>query len=382
MAKGRTLWLADHLLADALGHHANYNRALAMAASHAGWDPHILGRRGADPRLLGGIAFDGIFSRDLRACPPAWAASSPLALRALDALSRVRFRNDLERGLGHVREIDAVFAQMLAPRHLRSWLEWHATRPKPPHLVLHLGYDPTRFAAYPGLASAIATASPRCHYVSDSERLCARYEDALGVQVHFIPHVVPQATPRPSPSRTDGVPVVLFLGSPRREKGFNDLASAALRGRGLRFIVQVNDPEPACRESVEALRAAPDGTVRLIERRLSEEEYFDALREADVVAVPYHLDVYRDRTSGIFCEALAAGKPVLTTRDSWMSANMDGSGWIVSERQPEDLLRVLEQIPGELASVSARALGRAEYFRRQFSGENFMGLFEAAIGHA
>lgn len=382
MAEQKTLWLADHHLCDERGHHANYNRALGLAARQAGWEPRVLGRRGTDPRLLDGISMDGIFQRDWRARPPSWVASSPLALKALDAFSRVRFAKDLARGLAGVRENDAVFAQMLAPRHLLGWLEWHRTRPRKPHLVLHLGYDPTRFAAYPGLLAALGAADTRCHFVSDSERLCSRYNEALGVEVGVIPHVVPKATPKPSASRADGPPVVLFLGNPRREKGFNDLVAAALRASGLKFVFQVNDPEPACGESVAKLRQAAGETLHLLERRLSESEYFEALREADVVAVPYHLDIYGDRTSGIFCEALAAGKPVITTRGSWMSANMDGCGWQVAERDPEDLLQVLQRIPGELESVSRRTVEMAEVFRRQFGGENFMALFEAILAHA
>ena len=382
MAERKTLWLADHHLCDERGHHANYNRALALAARHAGWDPRILGQRGADLRLLAGLPYEGIFRRDWRVCPPTWIGTSRLGLKALDHLARARFAKDLERGLAGVRENDAVFAQMLAPRHLRSWLEWHTSRPKPPHLVLHLGYDPTRFAAYPGVDSALAAAGARCHFVSDSERLCARYKEALGVDVGVIPHVVPPATPKPSASRADGPTIVLFLGNPRREKGFNDLVSAALRARGLKFIFQVNNPEPVCRESVAKLRQVSGDAIRLLERRLSESEYFEALREADVVAVPYHLDIYGDRTSGIFCEALAAGKPVITTRGSWMSANMDGCGWQVAERDPEDLLRVLQLFPSELQSASRRTVGMADAFRRQFSGENFMALFEATLVHA
>jgi len=56
-----------------------------------------------------------------------------------------------------------------------------------------------------------------------------------------------------------------------------------------------------------------------------------SLLAADVVLVPYSSDAYRYRTSGIFAEAVALGKPVITTRGSWMSDGIDAETALLFE---------------------------------------------------
>ena len=378
-----TLWLADHHLGDSRGHHMNYNRALAQAAEASGWNVRILCKKGAGKDALPGISPIRIFRDDLRARPPGWAAGSHRLLGALDRISAFRFRGDLARGMRGVAGGDVVFAQMLAPRHLRAWMEWHSAcgEGSRPSLVLHLGYDPSRFVGYPGLAAAVRALRHDAHCVTDSERLAPAYEKILGVPVSVLPHVVPLATPQPGGRADDSPPQILSLGNPRREKGFLDLAEAAKTAEGLRFVFQVNDPDPECREAVGALRARNSPAIRLIENHLDEREYFRHLQESDVVAVPYHLDTYRDRTSGIFCEALVAGKPVIATRGSWMSTEVEkhSLGWLVPERDPAGLRDVLRRLPAELPGVSARSRELAAAYRQHFSGGQFIAGLRSLI---
>ncbi len=60
--------------------------------------------------------------------------------------------------------------------------------------------------------------------------------------------------------------------------------------------------------------------MRLITRPLSDAEYLGALKETDVLLAPYHADRYGDRTSGIFCEAMTAGKPLVATEGTLLGA--------------------------------------------------------------
>src|SRR4029450_7935955 len=70
-------------------------------------------------------------------------------------LSRRRFRADLQSGIrqADLGRNDIIFAQMLAPRNLTSWLQWLQSLPKghEPVVILHLGYASERFAADPRL---------------------------------------------------------------------------------------------------------------------------------------------------------------------------------------------------------------------------------------
>lgn len=53
---------------------------------------------------------------------------------------------------------------------------------------------------------------------------------------------------------------------------------------------------------------------------LSSEEYNRQLHDADIILIPYSTEHgYKARTSGIMSETIAACKPFITTKDSWMS---------------------------------------------------------------
>ena len=171
----------------------------------------------------------------------------------------------------------------------------------------------------------------------------------------------------------------MCLGNPRREKGFIEFASAILRilrgtPSGARFVVQTNDPDSSCRQSVLSLKASGLPGLEIVERRLSEQEYISMLESADVIVLPYHLDKYHDRTSGILCEALVAGKPVLATEDSWMSSELTraGLGWLVPERNVDALAQAICRAVREYEVEARKSLRLAPQYRAKFSAENFI----------
>ena len=70
---------------------------------------------------------------------------------------------------------DIIFAQMLAPRNLTSWLQWLQSLPKghEPVVILHLGYASERFAADPRLRRLLSALEVegkrgRARFVTDS----------------------------------------------------------------------------------------------------------------------------------------------------------------------------------------------------------------------
>ena len=379
--------MADHLLHDLRGHHLNYNFTLAAAARSAGWQTSILCRKAYDFDEPEGVDVVGIFRKDWRNEPAPWLSSNRRALDLLEAISRRRFYSDLSSGFParQVNSSDIVFAQMLAPRHLEGWLRWLGKLPKAraPVLALHLGYDPWRFTHDRGVRRALARVNRShpslVHYITDSERLAPHYRKILGSQVDVLPHVVPSGLSSRPPRIRTGEIVFMCPGNPRREKGFVEFTSAIQRilhdePCGARFVVQTNDPDSVSLKSVSILKASRLSGLELVERRLSEQEYLNMLDAADVIVLPYHLDKYRDRTSGIFCEALVSGKPVVTTEDSWMSAELAraGLGWLVPERNVEALVETICRAVREYGVEARKSLRLAPQYRAKFSGENFI----------
>ena len=79
--------------------------------------------------------------------------------------------------------------------------------------------------------------------------------------------------------------------------------------------------------------------VSLVDHPLSEEAYLQLLRDADVLLLPYRPETYKERTSGVFCEALSAGKPVIVSEGSLMARQVSREriGWLVRDRHPESI---------------------------------------------
>jgi len=74
--------------------------------------------------------------------------------------------------------------------------------------------------------------------------------------------------------------------------------------------------------------------------------YAALLESVDVVLVPYWREIYWSRTSGIVLEAIASGKPIIVTSDTWMSDELQrwGAGIGIPNRDPRALADAIEQV--------------------------------------
>jgi len=375
----RRLWLVDHMLKGVIGHHLGYNLALAGAAGPLGWQPAIVTHRDLDERLARGHDLLRLFRTDWRTAPPAWIARRITLLRLLEKLCAARFATDLK----NLRpgSDDILFVQMIAPRHFLAWIRWASARPVPVRLALHLGYQPHRFVE-PRLKNSLKalpdTVRRKIVFVTDSELLTGPFESALEAPVHYLPHVVEREFPS-APARPEGGPLrFLSLGNARREKGFADIARTARllakereEGR-IHLTIQCHQPDA---ESAALLAGESDGPgLRWIRRPLSDEEYAAELSAADGVLLPYHRDHYALRTSGVFCEARGAGKPIVGSDGSWLGGRIarDGGGWLVPERDPAALANCLREIPHSFPQVAEDAARLAPAAAAEFCPRTFV----------
>lgn len=391
--KPARLFLADHLLRDVVGHHLGYNLALADGAHRAGIGACLVTHRAFDASLANEVPCHRIFRTDFRAEPPVWIARNHRLLGALEAWCDRQFGKDLKR-FPVVGEGDAVFAQMLAPRHFLHWLRWLADLPSLPVLFLHLGYRPERFDSEEirkALGALPAQIRKRVVLVTDSEKLVEAFERNLASRIFYLPHILSYPLPKRD-LRQPARPFRIFApGNARREKGFEEVVSAVrqIRASGqsgdFRFVVQCHHPDPACAEMIR--RGLPQGDdIEWITEPLSDADYVERLLESDVVLLPYHLHLYAMRTSGIFCEARVAGIPVIASRGSWAGDRVarEGGGWLVEERSVQDLVRVLVGTPPEILSMAetSRRLAfdaGAEFHRDGFVAE--LGKIYSSVIH-
>jgi glycosyltransferase involved in cell wall biosynthesis len=177
----------------------------------------------------------------------------------------------------------------------------------------------------------------------------------------LIPHV--RDTDAWDPARFDGRairaalgagrrPLVMFLGTPRRYKGVDDLVAAVgrLGGDALLAIVGANpgSPEAARWSTMPFVRVVPEIAFDEVPRYLS---------AADVVAVPQRAtsDTLGQVPAKLF-DAMAMGRPVVSTSVSMIPEVLDGCGLVVA---PGDVSALCEAVRRLLADRPlAEALGR------------------------
>ena len=378
----RRLFLVDHLLRDNTGHHAGYNAALAAAATRASVQPVVCCHRLCPAGLVPGVDIQKIFHDDWRSQPLSLATRSQRLLRVLEKLSAMRFASDLRSMPSDVGADDMIFCQMIAPRHFVAWLQYLGRFNNPPRIVLHLGYQPWRFERREvrhALASLPAVCRRQLSFVTDSEKLVDPFAKALGAEVRHLPHVVDWKF-RPGIMPLADIPVFVVPGNAREEKGFVDLMAAlsvlrpALEQNLLRFKIQCHEPDPP---STQSGAAAPPQTpgVEWIREPLGREAYYRMISEAHAIVLPYHLSHYAMRTSGVFCEARCAGRPVIATRGSWAGDRIEreGGGWTVEENNPRALASCLREAASDgIMQKTAEAISLQEASQREFSPDKFV----------
>jgi hypothetical protein len=195
------------------------------------------------------------------------------------------------------------------------------------------------------------------------------------VAVMPIPHAAAPADWQ-APAWAAGRPelVAWWPGRPTADKG---LASVE------RLCAQTG---PAARRCLLVAAAAAGLTavaggcqVRLIANELANAEYWGWMLAADVILLPYDLS-YAERTSGIFVEAITAGKLALTTAGTWMAGELLAHGlpelimdWS-SPRVWETALGLAQNAPlrGRLAAMQAD-------YQRYHSLAGFAAALQAAL---
>jgi hypothetical protein len=177
--------------------------------------------------------------------------------------------------------------------------------------------NPAEGRAYRGLHWVLFHLWPRGHFrlLTDSDPLQEFLKEQYGLPVHTlpVPHTFEYLTPQTGkPSGEDLT--CWWPGLPHPAKGLEimrRLAQATGADSG-KFRIA------AARES--GLREVPGGPkIELIDSGISQECYARRMLASDIILLPYDPASYRRRTSGIFVEAVTAGRMPLIRKGGWMS---------------------------------------------------------------
>jgi hypothetical protein len=148
--------------------------------------------------------------------------------------------------------------------------------------------------------------------LTDSQLIQQSQAGRLPLHILPIPHTEPTEA---SAVRSDGPLVLWWPGMPRRAKGLREIAHLACASPhpGVELVVADSTDLP----SSAVLR------LRKIATGLSRERYLQQMARAHVVLLPYDPSSYRVATSGIFVEAVIAGKMPVVKSGSWLAHELE-----------------------------------------------------------
>jgi glycosyltransferase involved in cell wall biosynthesis len=376
------------------GHYHAYSGAVARAARKAGLDVTILHNRR--------------FTDD-------WGVDGATAIPAFDytwSEADRQWRRRWERGnIAHdfryasrvcpPRAGDHVLFSTLGYAELEQILSYFAHLPpgqELPFYHLLLRYDPDVLRAHLSIFRRLfdrISQSPmlrgRVLFHSDTHILAAEFSRLTGLPFHVLPIPFDQdhLRRRLGENRRPAKPLVIgYLGDARVEKNYADLPNAVAElwkeyvasGRA-RFVLQSNFNIPGGElgilQASQKLSQYPADKVDLITTALNGADYYDRVADADIIVIPYDPERYRGRSSGILIEAMAAGKPVVTTRGSWMATQVTPHHAVLYTGR-EQLGRALAQAIDEFDRLKTGADSIAPRMLDWSSGDNFVRNLVAA----
>ena len=290
-----------------------------------------------------------------------------------------------------------TIATQLEADALTRWLQELPDRKKPWVVVLFLSdrwnrgtreeYE-RQMGEFRELRAALAKRSledaRRMILGSLTDLLAKELSDLLGTKVSSAPMPLPYGHPPPS-TRTSTRPRVAILGGTRREKGSYRIPEIIRATRALvdvEFLVHLTNDTLSAEDAAHLARIASEPHVTVIREAMPLAEYEAALGGADLALHPYEVIPYRQRTSGVFGEAVAFGKPVIVTPGTWMAEQIEAgraAGVIADGEAPESYARAIARCVADLGAFRRAAESVSDAWRRTVSLSAFIDQLEAEI---
>ncbi len=395
-------WILDNGLLDHTGHHYNNSAGLRDECLRRGIPTRCLVHRHAQPLVVRALGAQAVFDFG----PYDLASMDPLAGPLENLILQGR---SFAEGMLTVKTELAADDLMLVPTTLQKEVYGCAlglAQLAPelrPRLVLNFVVE--NFFA-PGtrtlgpMASLYRFATRQLGRVLPAERMLltangtelARWlTEVLALPVSALP--IPKAYLPDAPSHAaDGSPtLVAILGHSRAEKGFHLVPELVARHPQLRFLIQVSPAgaESLWKNGAGALQSARN--AELVQGTLEPDAYHALLSRADVVLMPYDPALMSLRSSGVFSEAVAAGKVTVVPAGTWMAGHLAegrGAGVTFDEFSAPGISAALDEAVARLPQLSAGALASAPAWRAPQSTAAYLdrvlerfGLGAAAVGH-
>ncbi|MDR3516487.1 MAG: hypothetical protein P4M00_11755 [Azospirillaceae bacterium] len=373
------LILLEFLLRSTVGHTVNYHAAIQRAARQRGLSVRLFCQRSAPVDTVAVLGADPLFQVDYRALER--IENTRVRLHT----SNMALLDDLQSLEPLLSPRTTIFVQQITNYEALGLAQWYALRPddRRPRLVICLRAYVERLLETPfGVAvaalmqfgSAVRLCTDTAQLADHFARELTRRPDVIPIphvshplMLSEVPALLAAALDRIR-NRADVMVLGLYLGVVGAHKGFLQLHDiiTAVRAAGLpvRFIVQarlephsIGDPV-ALEAQIRRLQADPGTDLLLIEEELGEAAYGAVLDACDILLMPYISAAYRHNSSGIFAEAIAAGKIVIVPRDSWMGSELTrfgAAGVALPDITPVDIAQAVGAIVADRVGLQQRA---------------------------
>jgi glycosyltransferase involved in cell wall biosynthesis len=394
------LKIIDSDLMNQRGHHYEYVKSIYDEWVGRGLSANVYCRADADMEIIRYFGAEAVFSRGFQTrCRPA-PGLNKLSLVVNFIVSNAVFSKELKRiGSSGSNRSDVLLIHTIDPNQMFGLYFWYRSI-RPDHrprvvLIFRLGVgdnpDTRRYSTFlygMFFRAALPVAGRKMVLFSDSVDLAGEYEVLAKnpVTVLPIPHIPDaEGTEACAP---DGKYVVLYPGEARVEKGYHLLPRAVgnllSKRDDVRFVIQSNVSGNRSREVLEAREKikALEKDVDYIDRILESEEYYENMRRADAVLLPYFPETYRKRTSGILAEALAFGKPVVVPEGTWMERQIAEYGHcgVVMDRYDEGgLEEAIEAVLDNREEYQDRAMAASARWREFHNARTYVDMLIDAI---
>jgi len=352
-------------------HHFNEADGFKRELARRGREFVLLVNRSAQPDVVAKLNARAVLDED-----PTFRLEWSFEERSKRFLKMLHRRVD-----GLVRRDDCVMltiATQLEAHALTRWLSELPRRKKPWIVILFLSDRWNRstreeyarqVAEFTQVRSAIASAEEphRLIFCTVTASLAAELSQLLGVRPDVVETPLPFSDARVTISDSSSVPRVAILGGTRREKGSYLIPDIVRACRDVEFIVQLTNNTLTPDEVATLARVAYEPHVTTIREAMTKSDYEAMLDRADIGLFPYEVIPYRQRTSGVFGEMVARGKPAVVTPGTWMAEQIENgraAGVIAEDVTAEAFARAIARCVAELPALRERARVLSEEWRR------------------
>lgn len=224
----------------------------------------------------------------------------------------------------------------------------------------------------------LRAAHPRTVLCTDSEEMAASFGQIADVGFPVLPLPL---TMEAGPPHGESDLCIAYLGYASPWKGFHllpEIAAEITREPGRRFLIHSFGDEKLCAEVETKLQG--NAAVEFVRGDVDRARYIMLLQQADILLMPYAAQIYGWASSGIFTEALSAGKVVVVPEQTWLArqlAEYHAGGATFATQDAASIVPVLRGAIADYETLAVRAALARKAWTARHNPASFVDQFLA-----